>query len=165
MRAKPGTLFIIAALVTCLKPPVSAETRPAATIVSMEVVPKSVRLAGPHARRQLIVTGYLQDGQSIDLTDSAKIKFGLNPPISARDGGVLLPVRDGKSTVRIEAGGLSVGLPVTVTGMKKSANWSFENHVESVLSKQGCNAGTCHGAGSGKGGFKLTLRGYDPEMD
>ena len=34
-----------------------------------------------------------------------------------------------------------------------------------VLTKMGCNQGACHGALAGKGGFKLTLRGYDPEVD
>src|SRR5439155_5630294 len=29
----------------------------------------------------------------------------------------------------------------------------------------GCNAGTCHGAAEGKNGFKLSLRGYDPQFD
>ncbi|MEZ6045072.1 MAG: DUF1549 and DUF1553 domain-containing protein [Planctomycetaceae bacterium] len=29
----------------------------------------------------------------------------------------------------------------------------------------GCNQGTCHGADKGKNGFKLSLRGYDPEFD
>ncbi len=31
--------------------------------------------------------------------------------------------------------------------------------------KVGCNMGACHGALAGKGGFKLSLRGYDPEAD
>jgi hypothetical protein len=34
-----------------------------------------------------------------------------------------------------------------------------------VLSKAGCNAGTCHGNASGKGGLKLSLRGDDPDAD
>ncbi len=34
-----------------------------------------------------------------------------------------------------------------------------------VLSKMGCNAGTCHGSKDGKNGFKLSLRGYDPLYD
>jgi len=34
-----------------------------------------------------------------------------------------------------------------------------------LLSKAGCNAGACHGNASGKGGFKLSLRGDDPEAD
>jgi len=43
--------------------------------------------------------------------------------------------------------------------------WSFRNHVIPVLTRLGCNSGACHGALAGKGGFKLTLRGYDPEVD
>ena len=34
-----------------------------------------------------------------------------------------------------------------------------------VLSRLGCNAGTCHGSAQGKNGFKLSLRGYDPIFD
>ena len=38
-------------------------------------------------------------------------------------------------------------------------------HVEPILAKQGCNSGACHGALAGKGGFKLSLQGYDPAAD
>ncbi len=42
---------------------------------------------------------------------------------------------------------------------------SFINEVVPVLTRAGCNAGACHGAAVGKGGFKLSLRGYAPEID
>ena len=42
---------------------------------------------------------------------------------------------------------------------------SFRNDVLPVLSKSGCNSGPCHGALAGKNGFKLSLRGYDPDAD
>lgn len=42
---------------------------------------------------------------------------------------------------------------------------SFQNDVMAVISKAGCNAGTCHGNKNGKGGFKLSLRGQDPDAD
>lgn len=42
---------------------------------------------------------------------------------------------------------------------------SFRNDVMAVLSKSGCNAGACHGNKNGKGGFKLSLRGQDPDAD
>src|SRR5678815_5815376 len=42
---------------------------------------------------------------------------------------------------------------------------SFRNDVMAVISKAGCNAGTCHGNANGKAGFKLSLRGQDPELD
>ena len=41
----------------------------------------------------------------------------------------------------------------------------FSIDVMSVLSKAGCNAGTCHGNLNGKGGFRLSLRGQDPSFD
>ncbi len=42
---------------------------------------------------------------------------------------------------------------------------SFTNDVMAVLSKAGCNMGVCHGNQNGKGGFKLSLRGQDPQFD
>ncbi|MFQ5930685.1 MAG: hypothetical protein ACE5MK_13415, partial [Acidobacteriota bacterium] len=42
---------------------------------------------------------------------------------------------------------------------------SFRNDVLPVLTKAGCNSGSCHGALAGKNGFKLSLRAYDPETD
>ncbi len=42
---------------------------------------------------------------------------------------------------------------------------SFRNDVLPILSKAGCNTGGCHGALAGKGGFRLSLFGYDPEAD
>src|SRR5688572_22780418 len=42
---------------------------------------------------------------------------------------------------------------------------SFTNDVMAVLSKAGCNAGACHGNKSGKGGFRLSLRGENPRDD
>ena len=42
---------------------------------------------------------------------------------------------------------------------------NFVRDVAPVLSKAGCMSGTCHGAAKGKNGFKLSLRGYDPQFD
>lgn len=42
---------------------------------------------------------------------------------------------------------------------------SFRRDVMAVLSKAGCNAGVCHGNLNGKGGFRLSLRGQDPDLD
>jgi len=42
---------------------------------------------------------------------------------------------------------------------------SFRHDVLPVLSKMGCNSGACHGALAGKGGFRLSLHGYDPKSD
>lgn len=41
----------------------------------------------------------------------------------------------------------------------------FTRHVLPVISKLGCNSGSCHGALAGKGGFKLSLNAYNPKGD
>src|SRR5262249_51948442 len=42
---------------------------------------------------------------------------------------------------------------------------SFINDVEPVLTRLGCNQGSCHGKAAGQNGFRLSLRGYAPELD
>src|SRR5579863_3135103 len=42
---------------------------------------------------------------------------------------------------------------------------NFLRDVAPIINKVGCTNGTCHGAAKGKAGFKLSLRGYDPQFD
>ena len=70
-----------------------------------------------------------------------------------------------RTKITATVGKLSATVNVTVEKFKSPFAWSFRNHVQSVLSKSGCNSGACHGALAGKNGFKLSLRGYDPVMD
>jgi hypothetical protein len=42
---------------------------------------------------------------------------------------------------------------------------TYLRDVAPILNKVGCTSGTCHGAAKGKAGFKLSLRGYDPQFD
>jgi hypothetical protein len=52
-------------------------------------------------------------------------------------------------------------LPICAT----AAPANFRTDILPLLTKAGCNAGACHGAATGQGGFKLSLLGYDPEED
>ena len=60
---------------------------------------------------------------------------------------------------------LSLILLLLATISRTEAASSFRNDVLPILSKAGCNTGGCHGALAGKGGFRLSLFGYDPEAD
>ena len=42
---------------------------------------------------------------------------------------------------------------------------TYLKDVAPILNKAGCTSGPCHGAAKGKNGFKLSLRGYDPQFD
>src|SRR6202011_6286511 len=53
----------------------------------------------------------------------------------------------------------------TVKDLEKPQPVSFRREVIASMNVGGCNAGACHGTPSGKNGFKLSLRGYDPPAD
>ncbi len=42
---------------------------------------------------------------------------------------------------------------------------NFVTEVVPILTKSGCNSGACHGAQHGRGGFRLSLFGFDPQFD
>ncbi|QVL33533.1 DUF1549 domain-containing protein [Telmatocola sphagniphila] len=42
---------------------------------------------------------------------------------------------------------------------------SFQNEIIPLLTRQGCNQGSCHGKSAGQNGFRLSLRGYAPDQD
>ncbi|MFM8842845.1 MAG: DUF1549 domain-containing protein [Actinomycetota bacterium] len=41
----------------------------------------------------------------------------------------------------------------------------FENDIQPILTKFGCNSGPCHGKARGQGGFQLSLLGFDSQQD
>ncbi|MBC7529077.1 MAG: DUF1549 domain-containing protein [Chthonomonadaceae bacterium] len=55
--------------------------------------------------------------------------------------------------------------PKVKTPMPELAPVSFVRDVAPILTRRGCNTGACHGAQFGKGGFKLSLAGFDPDLD
>ncbi|MCA9046540.1 MAG: cell surface protein, partial [Planctomycetaceae bacterium] len=60
---------------------------------------------------------------------------------------------------------LCIVLTLVMCGTANAEPVSFRNDVMAVLSRAGCNQGTCHGNQHGKGGFKLSLRGQSPAAD
>src|SRR5262245_24503712 len=59
----------------------------------------------------------------------------------------------------------ALGGLLILAGSAGAGEVSFRNEVMAVLSRGGCNAGACHGNQNGKNGFKLSLRGEDPDAD
>jgi hypothetical protein len=54
---------------------------------------------------------------------------------------------------------------VTVEDTAGRAPIAFAAEVVPILTKLGCNSGTCHGKASGQNGFRLSLLGFDPALD
>src|SRR3954464_8644480 len=54
---------------------------------------------------------------------------------------------------------------IAAAGSLSAAEPTFLRDIAPILNKAGCTSGPCHGAAKGKNGFKLSLRGYDPEFN
>lgn len=132
-------------------------------VVRLQLLPASLTFADRRDVRRSLVLGILKNGEQVDLTNGAKLLpvGGLVQPDAE---GYLSPVKVGKGVVRVAASGLTASLPVEVKSVS-AAPVSFVRDIAPMMSKVGCNSGTCHGAAKGKNGFKLSLRGYDLDFD
>lgn len=136
----------------------------------LSIAPAEVRLTTGRSRQQLLVTHRAADGYEYDLTRDVVFESADRTIADVDKAGVVHSRRQGKTVVRIshlagDGQGLVAEVPVIVDDLSKSVPVSFTNEVMSVLGKAGCNTGACHGHNSGKGGFKLSLRGYNPGQD
>ena len=143
----------------------AAEVVPAGVEVSsLSSFPEVIELNSGFEYRQLVITGHVEGGESLDLTRIATLE-GKPTHVDITADGYVSSLSEGTEAVTYRYGDLTISIPVKVSGLDKVQQVSFVQDVQPVLSKMGCNAGTCHGAKDGKNGFKLSLRGYDPLYD
>src|SRR5262249_37252910 len=129
----------------------------------LTVFPAAIDLDGPRAEQTVGVLATLPDGKQSDVAREATITVA-SSKVAVVEKGVVRPVGDGWTRLTVEAGGKSVTVPVKVKGVSADAAVNFSREVTAVLTRSGCNAGGCHGAQHGKGGFRLSLFGFDPEF-
>src|SRR5262245_11025774 len=164
-------LFLACACLLFLAAPLRAAvpTEPAARAkligqpVAVTVEPATLDLTGPRAMQQIVVTGRYADGSLRDLTPLCDISG--DPVVVLAKGGFVLAAKNGTGALTVKAGGQTARVPVTVKDLDKAKPVSFRHELIATLNVGGCNAGACHGTPSGKNGFKLSLRGYDPDAD
>jgi hypothetical protein len=165
-------ISIAAALLLCTSPAAAAVPKDTATrsavlgtAADLQVQPAAIILDGPRARQQVVVTGRYADGTVRDLTAFCELSCEAADLVGIEAGGFLAPKKSGSSALVVKAGAKTVKVPVTVKDFDKPHPVSFRNDLIASLNVGGCNAGACHGTPSGKGGFKLSLRGFDPDAD
>ncbi|MEY3459609.1 MAG: hypothetical protein RL215_2766 [Planctomycetota bacterium] len=131
----------------------------------LRILPAEFVLTGPRLEQRFLVERY-RDGQAVGPADDSLQLTSDNPQVVRVEGRRLIPVGNGETVIRIAGSDQpTASARVTVRGMETDSGWSFRRHVEPVLARLGCSSGACHGALAGKGGFRLSLRGYDPERD
>jgi hypothetical protein len=148
--------------------PTQAPSRPEPPRVELKkltVYPAQVTLDGPRAEQRLGVLGEYADGRGWDLSRDAKYTSNAPSVASVDSLGVVRPVGDGQAVITVQAGGKSASVPVKVQKANADIPVSFGREIVPILTRAGCNQGACHGGQHGRGGFKLSLLGFDAAFD
>jgi hypothetical protein len=131
---------------------------------SVRVDPPTVRLNGPDASYSLLVTGIRADGRAVDLTADAQL-VPADGRIARVERNTVRGLADGTTSVRVEVSGRTLTIPVEVHGAGVPRRFHFENDIEPLFGRFGCNSSGCHGKAEGQNGFKLSVFGFDPQAD
>ena len=137
---------------------------PAGAPKELVVYPAQVKLSGPRDEQRVIVLGVWADGRKFDLTGAATLTTA-DAKVAVVEKGVIRPVADGSTALTVEANGAKATVPIVATQVAADVPVSFTREIQPILSKVGCNSGACHGAALGRGGFRLSLFGFDNAYD
>ncbi len=124
-----------------------------------------IQLIGPRSQAHVLVSARFADGSLRDVTDKATFTPKNAALLALEADGSLHPRKDGDTLLACAYGGKTASVKVSVKDAQKAIPVSFTNEVIPLFTRLGCNQGACHGAQYGKGGYKLSLAGFDPDLD
>jgi len=136
-----------------------------ADVQKFEVYPTKVALKGGDDAQQLILTATLEGNKLQDLTLDVKYEPADAKVVRVTPSGRVVPLGNGSTEVTVSYGDKVVKVPVTAEKIDENLPINFGNQITPIFTKLGCNGGGCHGKASGQGGFKLSLLGFEPEVD
>ncbi|MEM9411147.1 MAG: DUF1549 domain-containing protein, partial [Planctomycetota bacterium] len=133
-------------------------------VQKLVVFPMQIELSNARDQQSIIAQLHYSDGITQDVSDEIAIEI-VDPEIVSFSTGQFLGRSNGATQAAIRMNEFEVVVSIKVQKSELNPPVSFLNEVVPILSKVGCNAGSCHGAARGKDGFQLSLYGYDPSGD
>lgn len=145
--------------------PVAAKsTPPQGAGLLLSVFPSNIDLTTSRDYQSFIATVKRSDDVTMDVTEKANWSLA-NDQFGRIEGNQVFPVADGETELICDFGGQQIRVPVKVSRSSETLPLSFEKDIVPILTRSGCNTGSCHGAARGKDGFMISLFGYDPNGD
>ncbi len=131
---------------------------------SLAIYPPEIKLATAADFQNVIAVAERSDGVTLDVTEQVTWTVQ-HPELVQFENYRASPVSDGETQLQATWQDLSAQVPLVVTAATTPRATSFHLDVMPVLTRAGCNTGSCHGAARGKDGFRLSLFGFDPVGD
>lgn len=131
---------------------------------SLTVYPQQVKLTGAADFQNVMAVAERSDGVTQDVTEMVEWSLANADSVAIEDYR-LRPLQDGANELVATWKDLNSSSQIVVEKSGDPKPVSFHQDVMPVLTRSGCNTGSCHGAGRGKDGFRLSLFGFDPVGD
>jgi len=129
---------------------------------SLRILPSEL-VATPRYPASFSIQYCNADGTIVDITRSEEVTIEVqDTTIASPEPPKFNAIQPGTTNVIIRYRNLEANASLSSQADNPS---TFSREVMSVLTRSGCNQGTCHGNLNGKGGFRLSLRGDDPDFD
>ncbi len=172
MMHRLATTFSFALLIASAAPAVEPDPAAAAAASSdsapvvpdLSVFPDLIQLQTSRDYQSFIAVVRRDDDVTLDVTAASNWKLA-DETFARIEGNRVVPVADGETELICQYGSGEVRIPVKVSRSGETPPISFEKDIVPILTRSGCNTGSCHGAASGKDGFMISLFGYDPAGD
>jgi hypothetical protein len=146
--------------IACLALIISSTVISAAELTEIIAYPSDISLYNARDRQTITVQALFADGVTRDVTAEATITV-TDKNLIKLEGTTLAPTADGETTVSVAFGGKTLSLPAVVKDSAVTPELSFKLDIMPIFMKTNCNTGSCHGAASGRDGFRLSLFGFD----
>ncbi len=156
-------LVMLVSLTCALQCRMSVASESDRATVKLQVLPERVSISSPRDTQGLVALAIAEDGTTRDVT--AEVSVEVDQKVVQFQHETLVPIANGHAQMKVSYGSQEVQLEVEVSNQQTRDPLGFRKHILPILTKAGCNTGKCHGAASGKDGFRLSLFGYDPAGD
>jgi hypothetical protein len=134
-----------------------------------KVDPQVMELCGHFATAQVLISIPVAAEHDLirNADRTALATFTIDDPEIARvdEHGNVRALANGSTYLHIVLDEQSRRIPVRVDGIGARPVVDFVQDVQPVLYRAGCNSGACHASQYGKGGFTLSVMGFDPSLD
>jgi hypothetical protein len=136
-----------------------------ADVQALAVSPTKVDLKGLDDARQLVVMATLAGNRLQDLSGDVVYEVADSRVARVSSAGRVIPLSNGRTEITARYGDRSVKIAVAAESCDVNLPIHFANQIVPIFTKLGCNSGGCHGKASGQNGFKLSLLGFEPDVD
>ncbi len=143
---------------------IARSSTPAKPKLDLSVYPESIDLSTARDYQSFVAVVHRADDVTLDVTDKASWTLA-DDQLARIDGNQVHPLADGETELICDFGGSQIRIPVKVARSTEKLPISFEKDIVPIMTRSGCNTGSCHGAARGKDGFMISLFGYDPAGD